>query len=164
MSIDKTSVEIRRFDAARDGAALRQCVIDQQNFHRALESTWPDGEAIAGQYMTYLDEECAAHNGRIFMAHDGERPAGFVCVVATTTDGSPHDPVAVAWIHDLYVAPEHRRHGVATMLMEEAERFARSEGARVVRLGLLDSNEGARGFYARNRFHEYTHVLTKDLA
>ena len=124
----KTRVVIRRFDAARDAQSLRECVIDHQNFHRSLEPSWPDGDAIVSDYMTYLETECAVHNGCIIMAQCGEQAAGFVCVVATTRGESPDDPAPFAWIHDLYVKPEHRRQGVAGMLMAEAERFARAKG------------------------------------
>jgi ribosomal protein S18 acetylase RimI-like enzyme len=159
----KTRVVIRRFDAARDAESLRECVIDQQNFHRNIEPSWPDGDAIVADYLTYLDAECAAHNGCIIMAYCGKRAAGFVCVVATTRGESPDDPTPFAWIHDIYVKPEHRQRGVASMLMADAEGFARGEAAQSMRLGVLDGNERARSFYVRHGFREYTHVLTKSL-
>jgi ribosomal protein S18 acetylase RimI-like enzyme len=159
----KTEIVIRRFDAVRDAESLQRCVIDQQNVHRTIEPSWPDGDAIVRDYLTYLETECAAHNGCIIMAHCGEQAAGFVCVVATTRGESPDDPAPFAWIHDIYVKPEHRRHGVASILMAEAERFARGEGAQSVRLGVLDGNDPARRFYERHGFREYTHVLTKVL-
>jgi ribosomal protein S18 acetylase RimI-like enzyme len=95
------------------------------------------------------------------MADCGGHAAGFVCVVAATRGESPEDPSVLAWIHELYVKPEHRRLGVASMLVAEAERFARAEGARVLRLGVLGKNEGARTFYASQGFGEQAHVLTK---
>ena len=158
-----TDAVVRRFDAARDAASLRECVIDQQNFHRNLEPSWPDGESIAGDYLAYLDAECAAHNGCIIMAHSGGAPAGFICVVATVRNEAPDDPAPFAQIHDVYVKPEYRGQGVADRLLAEAERFARREGARVLRLGVLDGNARARGFYAKRGFREYAHVLTKSL-
>jgi ribosomal protein S18 acetylase RimI-like enzyme len=163
MSEPNPRVVIRRFDAARDAAALRQCIADQQDFHRGLEPSWPEGGAIATPYMSYLEAECAAHNGRIFMAQQGEQAAGFVCVIATTRAEAPDDPQPFAWIQDLYVRPEHRRRGIASLLMAEAERFARDAGAQVLRLGVLARNEGARAFYTRHAFREYTHILTKPL-
>src|SRR6476469_1208205 len=159
----KTRVVIRRFDAARDAQSLRECVIDQQNFHRSLEPSWPDGDAIVSDYLTYLETECAAHTGCIIMAECGAQAAGFVCVVATTRSESPDDPAPFAWVYDLYVKPEHRRLGVASMLMAEAELFARAEGAQLLRLAVLDRNEGAGRFYARHGYREYAHVLTKPL-
>jgi ribosomal protein S18 acetylase RimI-like enzyme len=159
----ETQVVVRRFDAARDAESLRQCVIDQQNFHRNIEPSWPDGDAIVGDYLTYLETECAAHNGCIIMALCGEQAVGFVCVVATTRGESPDDPTPFAWIHDIYVKSEHRGAGVASMLMAEAERFGRGEGAQVLRLAVLNGNEQARRFYARQGFRGYAHVLTKPL-
>jgi ribosomal protein S18 acetylase RimI-like enzyme len=159
----KTPVVLRRFDAARDAESLRECDIDHQNFHRHIEPSWPDGDAIVGAYVTHLETECAAHNGCIIMAQCGTLAVGFVCVVATTRGESPDDPTPFAWIHDIYVKPQHRGTGVASMLMAEAERFARGAGAQLLRLGVLDGNERARRFYARQGFREYTHVLTKPL-
>jgi len=47
--------------------------------------------------------------------------------------------------------------------MAEAERFARGEGAQVLRLAVLDRNEGARHFYTTLGFGERAHVLAKRL-
>ena len=163
MSDQETRIVIQRFDAACHAESLRECVIDQQNFHRGIEPSWPDGDAIAGDYLAFLNAECAAHNGCIIMAHSGQRVAGFVCVVATMRGEAPDDPKPFALIHDIYVKPEHRGAGVANMLMAEAERFARGEGAQVLRLGVLDGNKRARRFYAKQGFREYAHVLTKPL-
>lgn len=160
----KTHIAVRRFDPARDAPALRNCLIEQQNFHHGLQPSWPSGAAIIDDYLRYLDAECAAHDGCIFMADYAEQTAGFVCVVASTRNESPDDPAPFAWIHDIFVKPEYRRLGVASLLMAEAERFARSHGAHVLRLGVLDVNEHARDFYARQGFRAYTRVLTKTLA
>ena len=156
-------VVVRRFDPARDAASLRACIIDQQHFHRRLAPSWPSGEAIIGDYLAYLDAECIAHNGCIIMAEYAEQTAGFVCVVASSHGEATDDPAPFAWIYDIFVRPEHRRRGVASGLMAEAESFARSLGARWLRLGVLDRNDHARAFYGSLGFREYTHVLTKTL-
>jgi len=158
-----TRIVIRRYDAARDEHALSQFAVAQQNHHHGLEPSWPEGEQIVDDYIAYLHAECASHNGCILMADYGKEIAGFACVVAAVPGLSPDDPAPFAWVHDLYVVPEHRRHGIATMLMREAERFAHDEGAQVLRLGVLDRNGLALGFYAKRGFREYVHVLTKSL-
>jgi ribosomal protein S18 acetylase RimI-like enzyme len=160
---EKTAVIVRPFDAIRDAETLRECVVEQQDFHRHLEPSWPTGDAIVGDYLAYLDAECAAHNGCIIMAECGQQAAGFVCVVATTRNDAPDDPAPFAQIHDVYVKPEYRGQGVADMLIAEAERFARGNGARLMRLGVLNGNGRARRFYTRHGFREYAHVLTKSL-
>src|SRR5512143_3755120 len=119
MTEQETRVGTRRFDAARDAQSLRECLIDHQNYHRGIEPSWPEGDAIVEDYMAYLQTECALHDGCIIMAHCGEQVAGFVCVVATMRGESPEDPSPFAWVHEIYVKPEHRRRGVARMLMAE---------------------------------------------
>jgi GNAT superfamily N-acetyltransferase len=159
-----THLVVRRFDAARDAGSLTACIVDQQNVHRRIESSWPDGASIAEDYAAYLNATCAAHNGCILIAECDGEAAGFVCVVAALRGEAPDDPAPFAWVQDLYVKPEYRRQGVAGMLMADAERFARAEGAHQIRLGVLNGNDGARAFYARYGFREYTRVLTKSLA
>jgi len=156
-------VLIRLYDPSRDTRALRDCIIEQQDFHRAIEPTWPEGNAIVNEYLDYLKSQCEEHDGTVIVAEAGERMAGFVCVVASAPGASPDDPVVHAWVHDLFVRPEYRHQGVATRLMVEAESFARQRGARVMRLGVLDRNDGARAFYRARDFREYVRVLTKRL-
>lgn len=154
---------VREFDPTRDAAALRTCLIEQQDYHRNFEPSWPSGDAIVEEYIVYLDKECALHNGRIFIAEHEEQPAGFVCVVAAMHGDSPEDPAPFAWIHEIYVKQEYRRRGVAGALMAEAERFVRSQGAQRLRLSVLAQNAHARTLYASRGFGEYAHVLTKAL-
>jgi hypothetical protein len=67
-----TEILIRRFDPARDGEALRACIVDQQDFHRSLEPAWPSGQAVVADYLAHLavqrvtrildnDHTCAAN-------------------------------------------------------------------------------------------------------
>jgi GNAT superfamily N-acetyltransferase len=154
---------IRPYDAVRDSEALRACIIEHQDFHRSVEPSWPEGKAIVNDYVKYLATQCAVHDGRVMVAERGGEVVGFVCVVASTHGDSPDDPATFAWIHDIFVRPEHRRHGVATKLMAEAESFSRARGARLLRLGVLERNEGAHTFYRGQGFRDYVRVLTKAL-
>jgi GNAT superfamily N-acetyltransferase len=161
--IMQTQILIRRFDPARDAEALRSCIIEQQDFHRSLESTWPRGPTMVADYMAYLDTTCATRDGCILMADCDQQTVGFACVVASTRGESPDDPAPFAWIYDIFVRPAYRRRRVATLLMAEAEHFARSRGAVTLRLAVLARNEPARTFYRRRAFREYFQVLTKTL-
>ena len=156
-------VLIRLYDPARDTQALRDCIVEQQDFHRAIEPTWPEGETIFNEYLEYLKSQCDEYDGTIIVAEAGEHMVGFVCVVASAPGASPDDPALHAWVHDLFVRAEYRHQGVATRLMVEAESFAHQRGARVLRLGVLDGNDGAKGFYRGRGFREYVRVMTKRL-
>jgi ribosomal protein S18 acetylase RimI-like enzyme len=156
-------IAVRLYDAARDADALRACIIEHQDFHRALEPSWPEGKAIIDEYVRYLETQCATHDGRVIVAESTGEIVGFVCVAAATRNDSPDDPATFAWIHDIFVRAAHRRRGVATALMAEAESFVRSRGARELRLGVLDRNENARALYRGQGFRDYVRVLTKPL-
>jgi len=55
-------------------------------------------------------------------------------------------------IHDLAVAPEHRRKGVASALLQGL--LAEAKGAQRVRLEVRASNRAAQAFYRKHGFKE----------
>jgi GNAT superfamily N-acetyltransferase len=158
-----SGVAVRPYDAGRDADAFRACIVAQQDFHRALEPSWPGGKAILDDYVRYLESQCAAHDGRVMVADADGQLVGFVCVVTATRDASPNDPATFAWVHDVFVRPAFRRQGVARALMAAAEAFVRSRGALELRLGVLDRNSDARALYRGLGFRDYVRVLTKPL-
>jgi ribosomal protein S18 acetylase RimI-like enzyme len=141
--------------------ALRDLIVAHQDYHRALEPHWPAGADIAGDYLSYLESECAEYAGQIFVAID-EGLAGFICVV-TGKRGAPDDPAPYAFVFDLFVAPEYRRRGIAIALMAAAEDFARERGIIDLRLAVLERNREAQAFYERLGFRGYARVLRKEL-
>ena len=156
-------VSVRAYDATRDTEALRACIVEHQDFHRDLEPAWPGGASIVDDYVAYLEAQCSAHDGRVFLAERDGAVIGFVCAAAFVRNDSPDDPAPFAWVHDIFVKPAHRRQGVATALMAEAESFVRARGAKELRLGVLDRNVNARALYQVRGFRDYTRVLTKPL-
>jgi ribosomal protein S18 acetylase RimI-like enzyme len=52
-----------------------------------------------------------------------------------------------AEVTELYVAPEHRRQGVARLLMAEAEFIARARGGTYVHVNTWHDNADAQAFY-----------------
>ncbi len=157
------SVVVRPYDPARDDDALRSCIVEHQDFHRALEPTWPDGKAVVDEYLAYLVRQCAAHDGRIFVADAGGAIAGFACVVSSTRGDSPDDPAVFAWLHDIFVRASHRRRGIATAVIAEVEAWVRGRGAKELRLGVLERNDGAQALYRALGFRGYARVITKPL-
>lgn len=163
MDGSSTAVHVRPYDAARDVQALRGCIVEHQDFHHALEPSWPEGGAILDDYVAHLERQCQEHDGRLIVADVDGEIAGFVCVVASTRGDSPDDPAVYAWIHDIFVRRAHRRRGMATALMAEAESFVRSRGARELRLGVLARNVDARALYRILGFRDYVCIVTKPL-
>ena len=56
------------------------------------------------------------------------------------------------YVDALATAPEHRRRGVATALLEDAERLARGDGLKGVALDTGIENRAARALYERYGF------------
>ncbi len=54
---------------------------------------------------------------------------------------------AIVAIVSVYVAPDVRRSGVGSALMDAVEAWARQRGAAATSLWVVDGNDGARGFY-----------------
>ena len=154
---------VRPYDAARDAEALRALIIEHQDFHRGLEPSWPEGKAIIDDYVAFLENQCATHDGRIIVAERDAGLVGFICVVTWVRNDSPDDPATFAWVHDVFVHADRRRQGIGAALLAAAEVFVRVRGARELRLGVLDRNEDALAMYRRKGFRDYVRVLTKPL-
>lgn len=58
------------------------------------------------------------------------------------------------FLKNLFVLPEHRRRGVAVRLVEEAEAFARREGAETLCLQVARKNAPAKKLYVACGFEE----------
>ena len=61
----------------------------------------------------------------------------------------------VLGIHDIAVSPGHRRQGIASALIEEAEREARRLGCCKLTLEVLTGNLGAQAAYRAAGFGDY---------
>jgi ribosomal protein S18 acetylase RimI-like enzyme len=80
----------------------------------------------------------------VVLAFVDEEPAGLFSlrIVPYLSQDVPH-----AEVTELYVVPEWRRQGVATMLMAQAEFLARERGATAVHVLAWHENEAAQAFY-----------------
>ena len=74
--------------------------------------------------------------------------------------------LAPAWIlHDLFVSPAHRRHGVAGSLLGAVHARAAAVGACEVVLSTAHQNTAAQALYAKHGYREDTafRVYVRDL-
>lgn len=68
-----------------------------------------------------------------------------------------------AYIFLLYVAPEHRRRGIGSALMRQAEIWARAQGDRQIGLQVFHTNQPALQLYHQLGYHIQTLSLVKRL-
>ena len=94
----------------------------------------------------------AAGEGVTFLAFGGEALAGYV-TIRWRSNNPQFRRENIPLIHHLAVFPEFQRRGVATRLMEEAERLIATRADKVgITVGLFDAYGPAQRLYARRGY------------
>ncbi len=88
---------------------------------------------------TWRERARGSATTRLFVATQGTSPVG-VAGVYDEGDGSLQ-------LVSVWVAPDHRRHGIAAELTSSALRFGAAQGFDVIQLWVTDGNVGARTLY-----------------
>ncbi|GAA4627844.1 hypothetical protein GCM10023196_041740 [Actinoallomurus vinaceus] len=97
----------------------------------------------------WLREQLAERRLQLVVAMVGDRAGGFI----TTTVVPASLTLRTFWlIRDLYVAPEHRRNGVARALLQHVIEAARASGAHRLSLQTETGNAVALQLYASAGF------------
>jgi ribosomal protein S18 acetylase RimI-like enzyme len=145
-----------------DASALRQCVVALQEFERTMDPRLRPGESMADAYCEQIHARCRDADGRIFVAEQNGIVVGFVAVLAHETFKELDEPAgSYAFISDLVVLAPYRRRGIGRKLLERAEAFARAEGARELRIGVLARNDQARRLYLAAEFTPHLEIFSK---
>lgn len=158
------AMRIRDYQPQCDAASLRACIVEMQDFERALEPDLPAGEAMADSYLDFIVGRAARMNGRILVAEIDEAIVGFVGILPAVPPDEPDEPHApYAYVSDLMVRAAHRRRGIGRQLLDAAQAHARQAGAAVLRINVLAKNTGAAMLYRRAGFAERLIQLSKRL-
>jgi GNAT superfamily N-acetyltransferase len=92
----------------------------------------------------FLEERCTRSDSVILLAHDGGRLVGFAQLYPSFSSTR----IARTYIlNDLFVQPSHRRSGVGRLVLQEAARHAREEGAVRLTLSTAHTNVPAQRLY-----------------
>ncbi|MEO1590924.1 MAG: GNAT family N-acetyltransferase [Cyanobacteria bacterium J06632_22] len=98
--------------------------------------------------------------------------------VMTAVDKQPLDPVGCLWLSEavdqrtgeaqayvflVYVAPEHRRQGIGTVLMQQAQQWAHQNGYGSISLQVFEANQAALALYRKLGYESQAVWLTKAL-
>lgn len=126
-----------------ESALFRQ---DAGVHERFADITWPEREG-RGDFERLLTDS----NSLVLVARDGIDAGGFL--VGYLTPSSPsRQPVTYAILRSLYVAPSHRRAGVAGLLTEQILSWARDHQCAEAHVDAYSANEPAQRFYERHGF------------
>jgi len=95
----------------------------------------------------YLLAHCAG-GLLVMLACDGSRDVGYcICSISADRDGE---------IDSLFVAPTHRRRGIATRLMTEGLRWLRAQRVKAIFVDVMLGNEDPLKLYERFGFRPRT--------
>lgn len=86
-----------------------------------------------------------------FGAFDDDTIVGICVVVCNPRKKMKH----IASIHSMYVKEDYRKQGIAKMLLEKVETFAKSSGVDRLNLSVVSTNEIAKRVYQMIGFVEY---------
>ena len=155
---------IRKFAARTDVPRLRQCLIELQNFERALDPRLPLGEDIVDAYIPDMLQRCRECNGTVLVAEVDKQVAGYVTIMAkVSSEEIGAGNVEFGLVTDIVVLQSYRGTGLGKELLAAAEAYARANGVKWLRIGALAANDAARTMYSSTGFAGLYVELEKDL-
>jgi ribosomal protein S18 acetylase RimI-like enzyme len=147
-----------------DLSAVRDCVVELQDFERRIDDRLRPGAAMADDYLRQMIGRCRDCAGTILVAECDSIIAGFAMILTRVPFESLDDPPGhFAIVADLVVREEFRRRGLGAALIAQSEQYARASGATELRIAVLSGNRGAAELYRRVGFAPYSEILTKRL-
>ena len=149
---------------SEDQGGVKQCIIELQEFERLLEPDRVEGESIVERYFQELLEAHQRRIGKIFVAEVEEEVVGFINVrLEHESQEYISSLVDYAYISDIVVLQAYRGRGIGTILLQQAEAFARHQGATVLKIQVLARNQQAADVYQHVGFRPYEIALLKHL-
>lgn len=114
---------------------------------------WKDYDSYPGGHPSSWPRQFDLSRWTILAAFDRTRRVGGAAVIVDDPQiDLLRDCPACALLWDVRVAPDARRHGVGSALLEAAEQRARERGARSLRVETQDVNVPACRFYHAHGF------------
>ena len=167
----RSSIKLRLAAMVRVRSATSDDLPELESLFRELvqvhASGAPEATRISSDptaYTQYLSNAITGAQDFVLVAEVAERTCGFVHVVMKDAKNFPNVVARrFAYMAELAVAPAYRRRGVATELVSEAERRARSERATKMELGVWTFNAGALAFYEGAGYDTFNVRMWKDL-
>jgi GNAT superfamily N-acetyltransferase len=98
------------------------------------------------------------------VAELNEEVAGFATILATVkSEEIEEGEIEYGLVSDVVVASKYRKRGIGRKLLEAAESYAKSNGVRWLRIGVLAENHFADGLYDSMGFKRFYIEREKEL-
>lgn len=139
-----------------------------QDLHRIHQEAMPDTfrPGVGFPPREVFETDLQKEDRNMILAVSEGTPAGMCILLWKAIPNDPNYPLLPrlsGHIDDLYVAPEFRRRGIATLLLQEAEKLAKAHGANSLTLMVWSFNESAITLYSNQGFQPVMYNLEKRL-
>jgi GNAT superfamily N-acetyltransferase len=157
-------IQIRDFDEKTHLAGVRACLIELQDFERALDHRLPSGAAIVDDLIAHMLNRCTKCDGRVVVGELNEEVVGFATILAKVkSEELSEGEIEYGLVSELVVASEHRKQGIGRKLLKAAESYAESNGVKRLRIGVLAANHSADELYESMGFKSFYIEREKEL-
>ena len=148
---------------ATDVPAILPMVSRICEFHRERDpERYPFLPDVADRYRGWLIKRAEDPDSSVLVGTHDDRVVAFV--VGEILNEIPVFTLKrYGWLHDLWVEPEYRRHGVASRLMETACRALADRGITQIRGDCLCGNAESQAMLARLGFRPSTILMVKSV-
>ena len=135
-----------------------------QDFERQLDPRMPSGRDIVDEYIPQMLDRCIECDGRVLIAEVNGEIVGFATILTKVSSGDLEDgDLEYGLVSDVMVVERFRSQGLGRKLLEEAESFARANGVKWLRIGVLAGNDVADNLYSSMGFSGLYVEREKDL-
>ena len=147
-----------------DAERIKACIIELQDFCKQIDQQIADGRTVADKYFEFLLRQCAETDGTLFLAESDHQVVGMVCVFARVqSEAADEEDYEYAYVSDLVVLASNRNQRIGRSLLKRAEDYARSKGAKLLRINVHAANAVARDLYLGYGFKEKVVIMQKEI-
>ncbi len=146
--------------APGDRARLVSLWLDLVAHHRRLDPDYPAVPGIRDALQREIERGLTQPACGMWLAEAADEPVGFLFAEVEAT-GSPASGGGLAWIHELFVAPEARRRGIASRLVEAALAFFAERGSSRTAVRVESANSEGERFWRARGFGERARILER---
>ncbi len=149
------ALNILPYDNRAHAQALRDCVIELQDFERKLDPRVPSGSEIVDEYIPQMMQRCKSCLGQVLVAEVDGDIAGYVTILTKVSSGELEDgDIEYGLVADLVVRQAYRGAGIGRALLESAERYAIDHDVKWLRIAVLAANRSAKELYSSAGFSD----------
>lgn len=156
-------VKIRKF-TEKDEKPVKECISELKKWETQFDKDYRvSEESVIELYDSIVDpiEDGKAH---IFVAEINDEVVGFIsCSYENKDDELICKKVPCLYISDLVIKERFRSRGIGKLLMKRAEKLAKRENMKYLKLDVYSKNIKAIKFYGDLGFNDHLRSMLKPL-